>query len=99
MQLFEFIHDSNKNLLPQGGTVNYWGKILTLQKANQYYEDLLNNIAWKNDEAMMFGKKIITKRKVAWYGEEAFEYTYSNTTKLALPWTKELIELKAKSMA
>ena len=42
----------------------------------------------------MFGKRIVTKRKVAWYGEKAFEYSYSNTTKLALPWTKTLLELK-----
>jgi alkylated DNA repair dioxygenase AlkB len=32
---------------------------------------------------------------VAWYGDRDFEYTYSNTTKRALPWTKELLELKA----
>ena len=43
----------------------------------------------------MYGKTIITKRKVAWYGDHSFDYTYSNTTKQALPWTKELLELKA----
>ena len=31
---------------------------------------------------------------MAWYGEKPFEYTYSNTTKQALLWTKELLELK-----
>lgn len=40
-------------------------------------------------------KKIITKRKAAWYGDNPFEYTYSNITKRALPWTKELQDLKA----
>ena len=52
----------------------------------------MNSIEWKNDEAIIFGKKIITKRKVAWYGDEGF--LYSKTTKVALPWTKELLELK-----
>jgi alkylated DNA repair dioxygenase AlkB len=42
----------------------------------------------------MFGKHIITKRKVAWYGDNEFEYTYSNITKRALLWTAELRELK-----
>ena len=32
---------------------------------------------------MMFGKTIITDRKVAWYGIETFEYTYSKKTKKA----------------
>jgi alkylated DNA repair dioxygenase AlkB len=54
----------------------------------------METIEWKNDEAIIFGKKIITKRKVAWYGNENFSYTYSNTTRLALTWTKELLELK-----
>ena len=31
---------------------------------------------------------------MAWYGDQAFEYTYSNINKYALPWTKELLELK-----
>jgi len=40
------------------------------------------------------GKEIITKRKVAWYADEPFNYTYSGTTKTALPWINELRELK-----
>jgi alkylated DNA repair dioxygenase AlkB len=53
------------------------------------------NIEWRNDHAVIYGKLIITKRKVAWYGDTDFEYTYSNTTKRALPWTSELLELKS----
>ena len=94
MELFENIADPNHNLLPQDGTVNYYGKILQEKKANQFYLKLLNDIEWRNDEAVIFGKKIITKRKVAWYGDENFEYTYSNSTKKALKWTPELLELK-----
>tara|TARA_R110001592_G_scaffold124156_4_gene332854 strand:+ start:6759 stop:7370 length:612 start_codon:yes stop_codon:yes gene_type:complete len=94
MKLFDIKVDPTKNLLPQGGTVNYFGKVLNEQEAASYLNLLLNNIEWKNDEAIIFGKKIITKRKVAWYGEKPFEYTYSKTTKLALPWTKELLNLK-----
>ena len=96
MKLFDIKVDHSKNLLPKGGTVNYYGKILIQQEAENYLDKLLNNIVWKNDEAIIFGKKIITKRKVAWYGEKPFEYTYSNTTKLALPWTTELLALKHK---
>lgn len=94
MELFEIESDPTKNLLPKDGTVHYYGKLFSLEAANAYYEALLNNLEWRNDEAIIFGKKIITKRKVAWYGERPFEYSYSNTTKLALPWTTELLELK-----
>lgn len=94
MDLFNQSPDKNKNWLPYDGTVNYYGKLLSHGEANDYLETLLNTIEWRNDEAVIFGKKIITKRKVAWYGEKPFAYTYSNSTKHALPWTKELLELK-----
>jgi len=82
------------NLLPRGGMVNYYGTLLADSTADNYFKYLLNNIAWKNDEAIIFGKHIVTKRKVAWYAEKPFEYTYSKITKSALPWTKELLALK-----
>jgi len=95
MDLFNQSIDKHKNWLPYQGTVNYYGKLLVEQQANFYLNRLLETIEWRNDEAVIFGKKIITKRKVAWYGERAYAYTYSNTTKYALPWTKELLALKS----
>ncbi|WP_410007165.1 alpha-ketoglutarate-dependent dioxygenase AlkB family protein [Aequorivita nionensis] len=94
MDLFNFKIDTEKNLLPMGGTVNYFGKIFSDEEANRYYEILLNTIDWKNDEAIIFGKRIVTKRKVAWYGNQEFEYTYSKITKKAHLWTPELLLLK-----
>lgn len=82
------------NILPYDGNAQYYGKVFSSVEAESYYSALLNKIEWRNDEAMMFGKKIITKRKVAWYGEQAFNYTYSKITKKALPWTEELQALK-----
>ena len=81
-------------ILPFDGEVIYYGKLMNTSAANSFYTSLLANIQWENDQAIIFGKRIITKRKVAWYGDAQFEYTYSNTTKQALPWTKELLELK-----
>jgi O-6-methylguanine DNA methyltransferase len=86
--------DEKSNLLPKDGIVNYYGKLFSNQQANTFLQILLNQIEWKNDEAIIFGKRIITKRKVAWYGDHGLEYTYSNITKKALPWTKELLILK-----
>ena len=94
MELFEKNFDPDLNLLPQDGTVNYYGKIFNQEQAILFYQKLLETIVWKNDEAIIFGKKILTKRKVGWYGEEEYKYTYSKTTKKALPWTKELLQLK-----
>jgi alkylated DNA repair dioxygenase AlkB len=82
------------NILPKDGIVNSYGNVMTHKEANKYLDLLLENILWQNDEAVIYGKYIITKRKVAWYGDSDYLYTYSNTTKQALEWTKELLKLK-----
>ena len=94
MELFEQDFSAEKNYLPYDGTVNYFGKILSESDAQQFYVNLLNEIDWKNDEAVIFGKLIYTKRKVAWYADEDFEYTYSKRTKSALKFTEDLLYLK-----
>ncbi len=85
------------NLLPYDGEAIYYGRVLSPGDSDAYLQALLHSIAWKHDEAVIFGRHFITKRKAAWYGDEAFDYTYSNTTKRALPWTRELLELKELS--
>lgn len=92
--MFDRTYDGSVNLLPYEGTVNYYGRVMQLQEADKYFDTLLHSIEWKHDEAVIFGRLITTKRKVAWYGDRDFEYTYSNITKRALPWSPELLELK-----
>lgn len=94
MTLFDHSQDKHKNLLPFDGAVNYYGPLWTKDQADFYLNQLIEGIDWQREEIFMFGKKITTKRKVGWYGEQPFKYTYSNTTKQALPWTKELLELR-----
>jgi len=89
-----FNQDRISNLLHKDGLVNYYRNVLTHSQANLYFDLLSQNIIWENDETVIFGKLIITKRKVAWYGDSDYTYTYSNTTKQALVWTKELSDLK-----
>eukprot|EP01034_Spumella_vulgaris_P011657 gene11657-14833_t len=89
-----FSTETDTNLLPYNGEVYYYGHVLSQTQADHYFERLLNGIEWKNDAAQMYGKLIHTKRKVGWYGDKDYLYTYSGTTKQALPWTPELLELK-----
>jgi alkylated DNA repair dioxygenase AlkB len=93
--LFDSAPNPKQNLLPHDGEVYYHGQICDNNAADNYYQQLLTNIHWQQDEIIMYGKKIITKRKVAWYGSQPFAYTYSKTTKLALPFTPLLQALKS----
>jgi hypothetical protein len=53
------------NVLNKDDTVNYYGKILPSEEANQYFGLLMQKIQWEKDKVIIFGKHITTKRKVA----------------------------------
>ena len=82
-------------LLPSDGITDYYGPVFNAEQCRFYFDYLMNQVEWKHDEAVIFGKRIVTDRKVAWYGDSPFSYTYSQTTKQALPWTTELLQLKS----
>jgi alkylated DNA repair dioxygenase AlkB len=94
MNLFRNIHSERANLLPHGGTVTYYGPIFSFREADKYFATLLENVVWKNDEVVLFGKHIVTRRKVAWYADKERDYAYSGTNKRAHAWSSELLALK-----
>lgn len=84
----------SENLLPFDGVAEYFPNFISLASSSFYFQKLEGNINWQHDVVKLFGKEITTNRKTAWYGSQSFEYTYSNKTKIAIPWNKELIDLK-----
>lgn len=84
------------NLLPYDGLVFNFGVIFNDDLAQQFFQYLYDEIVWKQDEVIIFGRKIITKRKVAWYADDALEYIYSGSKKKGLPFAKSLFQLKAE---
>ena len=91
MSLFE--PNPAHNLIPQDGVLNDFGCILDLQAASQWFDTLLTQTPWQHDEVEVFGKRIVTARKVAWYGDAA--YFYSGVLKQPLPWSEAMLALKA----
>lgn len=93
MELFSNL-ESNQNLLPYDGELYHYGILLDAFESEKFFNDLMQKIEWQNDRALIFGKVIETKRKVAWYGSREFSYSYSGVTRVALPWIEELLALK-----
>lgn len=86
--------DVPRSILPYDGEGIYYGRIFSVENAEAYLRCFLTGIPWQHDEAVIFGKHIITARKVAWYGDAHYDYTYSGRTRTARPWTPELLEIK-----
>jgi alkylated DNA repair dioxygenase AlkB len=96
MSLLFPLQNLNTNLLPKDGEVIYFGVVFQQEEIESLFSKLQNEIEWKHDQALIYGKLITTKRKVAWYANKEFSYTYSKVTKTALLFPQWLIELKEK---
>lgn len=94
MQLSFNVFDAHDNLIPYDGELYYIQNCISVQQANMFFKKLNEYIIWERDEFNMYGKRIISKRKVAWYGAKRFDYGYSGIRRKARPWTRELFELK-----
>jgi alkylated DNA repair dioxygenase AlkB len=77
-------------------TTWYMKSFINVESASGLYHYLLDNIEWAHDEAVIYGKKIVTKRKIAWFADEGFDYNYSGTSRIAKAWDIELIKIKKK---
>lgn len=85
---------SEQNLLPYDGEVFYHADFFTSKQSQDFLRILTDEIPWKHDEVVLFGKVIQTRRKVAWYANDAKPYTYSGRTKIGLVWTPTLLSIK-----
>ena len=83
------------NIINKDGTAIYHGNIVNAEDLTTIFTKLFNNIAWQQDQIIMFGKPITTKRKVAFYADHNIDYTYSNVKKKGLSWTPELLQIKS----
>jgi alkylated DNA repair dioxygenase AlkB len=88
------IINNRPNILPQDGIALYYEKIVNDDEVKQLYDALLNDIHWENERVIMFGKEIVTKRKVAFFSDPSISYRYASKTKIGLPWTDSLLTIK-----
>lgn len=89
-----FPADPTENLLPHDGVLHYHHSVFTPEESDLHLTRLITEISWEHDETVIFGKRIITKRKVAWFADGGRPYAYSGTEKHAQVWTEHLLFLK-----
>lgn len=91
-ELFE--PEQQENILPCDGVVKDFGLVLNTEQSEKYLQYFRRHLAWQHDEVYLHGQYFKTDRKVAWYGDEDFQYHYSGTVKQALLWNAGLLRLK-----
>lgn len=76
--------------------IEYIENFYAADKAQLFFHQLEQKLAWRHDDIKMFGKVMKIPRLQAWYGDNNLSYRYSNMTLIAQPWTESLRVLKAK---
>lgn len=76
------------------GEVWYMNNFMPSDKAEFYFNKLLNDIRWRQEEIKYYGKIFPVPRQTAWYGYEGFNYKYSGIMCNPEPWTPELLDIK-----
>jgi alkylated DNA repair dioxygenase AlkB len=94
--LFDLPGEVIRNLLPMDGIAQYHGPVFQPAEADRHTQALADKVPWQHDEALIYGRRVVTQRQVAWYADHAYTYTYSGVTRTALSWTDEILALKAR---
>ncbi|WP_339703266.1 alpha-ketoglutarate-dependent dioxygenase AlkB [uncultured Marixanthomonas sp.] len=81
--------------LPNAEVV-YYPHFFSEKKAYTYFETLLKETNWQQDDITVFGKTYKQPRLTALYGENGKSYSYSGITMTPLPLTPVLTKIKNK---
>jgi alkylated DNA repair dioxygenase AlkB len=77
--------------------VRLWSPAFAPAEADELLASLLTNIAWQQEDIVMFGEPRRVPRLVAWHGDPGTAYTYSGTAHAPLPWTPELQRVRHRA--
>jgi alkylated DNA repair dioxygenase AlkB len=74
--------------------VFYQASFLPQDQTQELFEYLLGNVEWQHDRAIIYGKEIITKRKIAWFAGDGLDYNYSGVSRVGKPWDPRVLAVK-----
>ena len=93
---YSLLPQMEENLLPFHGEVFFNPHFFSTQEADFLFETLQKGLSWRQDYIWMFGKQVLQPRLTALYGDPSVPYRYSGLEMHALPFSKELEEIKRR---
>ncbi len=88
--------EAPKIILQKDGLAEYIPQFYSQEESKILFQRLSQEIKWKNDVVIIFGKKMVMNRLSAWYAEQTLEYTYSKITRKAEIFNDIMLEIKSK---
>ena len=76
--------------------LEYFENVFNANESKIYIEKLFTKVEWRREKIIMWGKEIITKRRIAWYADKGKKYSYSGLTLEPDNWDKDLFHIKQR---
>ena len=77
-------------------SLKYIENFFNLDESQSYMRNLTQSVLWRREKIKMWGKEIVTKKRIAWYADDGKSYTYSGSTFFPSQWNNVLLQLKER---
>lgn len=67
-----------------------------IPESSEIYQNLINQLDWRQDQITLYGKTHDVPRLQAWYADPGLTYTYSHIKLEPTPWNELLLDLKKR---
>lgn len=94
LDLFDVHTNPPRSVQIKNGEYIYIPNFFNRVESDFFFEILLKEIDWKQEEMNMYGKILKFPRLTAWYGDNDTPYSFSGITLSPNYWTKELQVIK-----
>jgi alkylated DNA repair dioxygenase AlkB len=84
------------NLCPFDGGLDRVEAFYGQAEADRLFDIFYRTLAWQEESVLIFGKACKVPRLMCWYGDAEAVYRYSGVEHRPLPWTGELLAVKAE---
>ena len=88
--------DALRRLPMPGAEVSYASHFDVGQEPTTLMRRLINDVPWRAENVVVWGKTYPQPRLIAWYGDAGRSYQYSGVALEPLPWTEPLLVVREK---
>ncbi|UCJ10337.1 alpha-ketoglutarate-dependent dioxygenase AlkB [Chitinophaga pendula] len=92
-----FFHEPEHQLITlQDGLLHYYPSFFPPQEADNWMQQLLNEVSWQQEHIIIYGKQVPFPRLMAWYGDAGSNYAFSGNTYSPKPWIPVLSTIQSR---
>ena len=74
--------------------IYYYSTFFDKVQSNRFLDEFINEIEWRQNSIVLFGKKHFLPRLEAWYGDRGVNYTYSGIKHSSTVWAPSLMFIR-----